>query len=576
MKYNIFFKSTLRQPLRTILLFLVIGAVTFMMVSRATEYFTLKRETDSLSSYYRSIARLEVTGNTYDTPSAVEYLEANQYVDYVDWYRYTSGVAKGDIYNMHYFKGTADFGFADSVEMGFYNSDVFFYGKFIKVGESKMRKRELTFSVDSLLVGYPEYLKVGAEYTFTVSDEVFTELLNLTLKERYLVRARYYFSNNSGNYRFDSSNDINLDLVPLNENGEWFIHAPLDLDFDDPVYSELNKIMRVTDDNEHAFGVIATKDMTILPRMQEVSQQYYLAEGRMINYDDYLENRKVCVIYTEIAEKYGLNIGDTFELELRNLMYVDYGGYLANKIDFDNVGKYEVATETYEIVGIFGAAKHYDSDENKIYIPLSAVPDNFEPESYYDEPNLITVLLNSPKNTDEFIAETKDALAEYGVRTVFIEMGYENFVRMVTPMLNSSLINAAIYSCISVLVLAIAVFVYFRSRRKDFAISRAMGTPKGKCAIGSALPLMVIGILSTLLGGILAWRYTTHSIQNTLTKFSELGLEIANTALRLTTPMIIAAIVFAVFVISAGIGAFMLAKRPVLELIQGEVKTHGK
>ena len=59
MKGNLFVKSTLRQPVRTLLLLLLIGFVSFAFISRAVEYLVVSRETDRLAGYYRAIGSLE-------------------------------------------------------------------------------------------------------------------------------------------------------------------------------------------------------------------------------------------------------------------------------------------------------------------------------------------------------------------------------------------------------------------------------------------------------------------------------------------------------------------------------------
>ena len=47
MKNNVFFKSTLRQPVKTALLTLVAALITFAFVSRASEYLLIRQETDT-------------------------------------------------------------------------------------------------------------------------------------------------------------------------------------------------------------------------------------------------------------------------------------------------------------------------------------------------------------------------------------------------------------------------------------------------------------------------------------------------------------------------------------------------
>ena len=60
MRRNVCLKSTLRQPVRPLVLVLLIGAISFAFGARAVEYLVVNRETDRLAGYYRSIGSLNI------------------------------------------------------------------------------------------------------------------------------------------------------------------------------------------------------------------------------------------------------------------------------------------------------------------------------------------------------------------------------------------------------------------------------------------------------------------------------------------------------------------------------------
>lgn len=60
MKGNVCLRSALRQPVQTLVLLLLVGAITFAFVSRVVEYLVVNRETDRLAGYCRSIGSLDV------------------------------------------------------------------------------------------------------------------------------------------------------------------------------------------------------------------------------------------------------------------------------------------------------------------------------------------------------------------------------------------------------------------------------------------------------------------------------------------------------------------------------------
>lgn len=575
MNFKLFFKSTFRQPLRTILLFLVIGLSAFMTVSRGSEYFAIKQETERLSCYYRPIGVLSRLDPDYDLYAAYDYLESDPRVKYVDWMRVTSGVMP-DICNTvsdgMISKALNDSKSAQDPNSGFYGTDSFFYGTLNsakKIGEEFM----LDFTVDSVLAGYTEYVEPGMQRFITAPSEFSSEFDGLSIGERYFVRTRFsYLDNPDERVLIDRDySNINLSLVRMSKDNPWLIHAPEDIDFSSTEYADLSRDIGVIHDNQHSVSIQATMDMSALPDMQESMRMFYMDDGRMLDYTDHAEGRKVCVIDAQLAVVRGLKVGDTLKIKLRNLNWPSfYYGWLHDTVDIENYGNYAEELIEFEIVGIFrttveDAIEYY----NTVFIPLSIIPENFEPEISYDYHKYITYILNSQNDTDAFMNAAARKLKSFGLAPELIETNYMSFHAVSSPMIKSSFLNALLYSGLSVLALAIAVFIYVRSRKKDMAIARAMGASRAKCAANSMLPLVTIGLFSTLIGGALAWIYTANSIQNTLTKFLKLGIDTVNTELGIILPLCITGVVFAAVIIAAVIGVSIAVKGSPLWLIQG-------
>jgi hypothetical protein len=99
-KPNVFLKSTIRQPIFLIFLFLLIGLISFAFVSKVTEYLVVQRETERLGGYYRSIGTLRNMSDPqygYIT-EGVEIIRTSPYLAYDDYRRDVSAVMN-DIYN---------------------------------------------------------------------------------------------------------------------------------------------------------------------------------------------------------------------------------------------------------------------------------------------------------------------------------------------------------------------------------------------------------------------------------------------------------------------------------------------
>jgi len=53
MKKNILLKSVLRQPIRTLILLILIGAAAFAFVARASEFIVISGELNRVEAFYR-------------------------------------------------------------------------------------------------------------------------------------------------------------------------------------------------------------------------------------------------------------------------------------------------------------------------------------------------------------------------------------------------------------------------------------------------------------------------------------------------------------------------------------------
>ena len=66
MRKNTFLKSALRQPLRTLVLMLLIGVAAFAFVLRAVEYMVVDEQITEISFHYRAIGALQATRDNPD------------------------------------------------------------------------------------------------------------------------------------------------------------------------------------------------------------------------------------------------------------------------------------------------------------------------------------------------------------------------------------------------------------------------------------------------------------------------------------------------------------------------------
>jgi hypothetical protein len=188
MKRSAFIKAVLRQPVRSLLMLLLIGAITYGITSHVVEYIAVLNVTKQLEKYYRPIGKLD--NENYDVTPGRELVSKSPYVELEDVRRSCSGVLEG-LYN-----ADIDGLFGHVYES--YVNDVIFYGvlqdkKYVvqdkrylvetgkNINEVTIETKEvgeyqLSFKVNKVEAGYPDYLTEGkliyVNYVPTVEGEL--------------------------------------------------------------------------------------------------------------------------------------------------------------------------------------------------------------------------------------------------------------------------------------------------------------------------------------------------------------------------------------------------------------------
>ncbi|MEN6419891.1 MAG: FtsX-like permease family protein [Clostridiaceae bacterium] len=575
MRKNIFFLSAVRQPVKTILLFLLISLISFSFVSRTVEYVVVRRETERLGSYYRSIGMLKPTDpEQYYVTEGAALLEGNPYIAYTDSRRYCSGVLK-DLYNADVGGYTSDT--PETAAMGFFYgvhvSDVWFYGTLKYRNYSEMEGiYRFEFLIDQVEAGFPEYVKAGDDLTIslTLSDYGVDPAVFDAMEQggRYLVRA---FFDISASYSLDwTKASKSLFLKPLDDANLWYLSVPpgTSVNFDDPAVARVKENIDVLKQNLHSLEVTATADMSAMPSTQEVSRYYYLTDGRWLTRQDDLEQRNVCLVQQQFASIRGLSVGDTIRLTLRDFPLTEYG-YITDKTTaWRDAPTFD--TE-FEIVGVYNAVP-FDSSactfySLNIFIPNSCMPEGFSlnDEIYY---NSYSFVLKSSRDQAAFLEETRDPLEQAGFTVSFVDSNVKNFWASVDSLAQTAQFGAAVWGCVLVLSLALAAFLYSRQRRREFAILRALGAPSSSAARQMLSPMLLLGGAGIALGGGLSWRYALDQAMESL---KDVPLpEGAEPAANLSPLWVIGlcAGIFALLLGFVWVGTRLTVRKPVLELLQ--------
>jgi len=162
------------------------------------------------------------------------------------------------------------------------------------------------------------------------------------------------------------------------------------------------------------------------------------------------------------------------------------------------------------IVGLYGfVSQDYGSTlyTNYFYIPNSCLPVEYDNTKNYIYFPIYDFVLKSHLDKDAFFSENRARLAAMGITVNFIDNGSANYWAFADSLKFSALVSAGIFCVVALLALGLAVFLYLRPRRKEFAIQRALGLPRSAAAFRMAWPFTLLGAVGISLGGAFAWRY---------------------------------------------------------------------
>lgn len=588
MKKTVFLRSTVRQPVHSLFLLLLVGVISFAFVSRVGETSLISQEQKQLIGYYKSIGlpmAIEEGNVNATRDEVIEYLKTAPYVDYIDDQRFTSGVIQNGFCNANVGSFSANWLPNDTINFDrILPWDVYFYGIYTGPEIDTPNKSGLAsfpFTVDEVLAGYPENVTPGETVRLLVDWETIgNQCTRLQKGGRYLLCASQKYT------PVDHSrlqNPTDFGWLSLGSTSGFYVPAEEDLDFTAPEYAVLGEKIHQCDENSHALHLIATADMSVLPAVLSFDQdgnRYYLVEGRWLDHNDNLKANRAIVIHEGLAETRDLKVGDTITLTLRNILYQSPengryysppNGYL---YDMPKAGqRIKTQTETFEIVGIYNKQGGYSrgtSDYQVTYIPLSVYPESFsatKTEYYLPSYNFA---LDSPEHEEAFLDATRDDMESMGYIVNFQETGYHNFRDATEGIITAARSNVIIFAVILAVCYVLTCFVYFRFRRKDMAISRALGVPAGKCITASTLPLILVGGLGVAAGSVLAWNHTQSNAENLLSALVEAaGAEGATAALPMSTLALLILALIAALLVLALIFATVTVKKPVLSQLQG-------
>lgn len=530
MKKNIFLKSAVRKPLKTLVVFLLLAVISFGFMVKLVEYMTVIGETGRLEAFYKPIGKLrEAETDEYSVgyiDEGVEILRNEASVGLLDINRQFTGIADGvlstdtdaiidDLKKTAYFYGTVtDLDIIEDFSYG--NGAPYLHYKYPYLYQVRVR-------IDKIEIGFEENLPVG--------EEVFLRLFRSEKAEnipeegkQYLWRTKIF-----GAYQMDGSVKYIYQLKDMNdgvyfypaENGEAAVTD-----------KQVLEDMETRREALYSFQIFMTKDMTRMPLFKE---SYYLFQGRLLTEEDNVKKNKVCTIRREFAEKRGLNVGDKLKIRIHkssdiksSLDELELPGDAADEQAWLNYGAAaeiekelisrewdgDYVDEEFEIVGIFGALEDDQTwYETYIYIPDSVVPEAWTQQITSDG---FSFVLKSPEAEEEFNSHCVPLLEKAGYMTSFLENGWDDFRAAEEPMRYGAAAGVIVFAVILLAVMGFAVVFFTYIHRSGWIIIRLLGAKKNIAGHQLFTASALTAAPAVVLGGLLSWNYGLKKAEETL------------------------------------------------------------
>ena len=633
-------KALLRTPVKTLITFLLLAAVSFAFFSRVSEYAVTSRELNRIATGYQGVGMIEreapprvdfsyddalmlderippaliaSMGDDYEqfikqryTPLTVEEIEALSKLPYISRIssRYMSAGVSEDGFlrantNYNYYNYTHRF-----VIEGTYRGG---WGGFSHPRFSEAQTRPLRMSDLKVLAGEPE-IKANVEhyfpfglYVLTFPDEILQNPYGFTLKHTNSVSSTVMipeFDNNFSDmltrgerYVFTALFNPARWLEPAVPAGDramqvqwqsvYSLKGKPDNYIETEEFSALRDLIKLVEDDRHTFDMVYTDDMRAIPRFREDNMR--ITEGRILTTDDTKNNALVCVVSKRFMNDTKLSVGDFITMRLGDALHTQNAALGAVSVISERRPDNEI-TVKLEIVGVYDNFDTLRLQTDNPYWNYSNdtifVPLSLLPETADIQSKQLTPaeisFVVNARDIPKFLDKSAPLIEEMGLTLLFSDSGWLAVENQFTASIKISVIVGISISVAVLITLALIVYLFIGRKTKDYAIMRATGVTKIEAGYALFLPLFCVALLAVIFGGISGFVYSSRTIENSLGVLTDSGYTI-NTSIPVTA---LIGCIFAEMAALCGMVLFRLwrlgKKSPLVLLQSGTVQVREK
>lgn len=569
-------RMILRTPVKSLITFILIAAVTFGFSSQIYEYSVVSREMARLADHFRLTGTIE-SDSAPKFPSGgpfplISYIyDKTKYVSLYDTSTETgreelassmrqygelpqqvmAGVSK-----LPHVVATSTRYMGAGVSDAYYRMDgnQYFYDYSARlVGEGVVEKVIITpqgpdvselkiwFSEFSLLAGNPKWLG---------GSKVYVSLMLLSQAEGfYLTMGDGTRSGAVVNRNFTLDYQENIQegdrliflcrAVTYNTGSRLFIGDTTDYWCDElriitdapddylqtEAFEPFRLAIEITNADMHTFDMVYTDDMMSIPRFAD--RVFAIHEGRALTAAD--KGTQNCVVSNRFLQENNLSIGSTITVGLGDRLF-EQNAALGAVASVPERYKAPVDTVELTIVGDYLIVEtpqaqaedvHHTYSLNTIFVPLSLLPASADTENHEIKPGEFSFVLDHPNNAQDFEKNAIGFLEENGL-TLLLGDNVSNW-REVSDSYNSSsavtLITIAIFFVAELAVGIFTVYLYISRRKREYSIMRVLGVSGGNADKALFVPLMLLGLTAILTGNTASWIYTARTVEGIIAQY---------------------------------------------------------